>query len=170
MKRARGFSNYFIHYYTLYGNGVNRKTLKGYSEFREVTTAIWKTVRDHYVHNEGGVYIDNIGYLCHVIRPESKEGNAVRLSARMKRRKKRGGFSYRHVSIPIEKTRSAYRQKYAVFEPLPVVEMESDEQLLSGERYRFLYREVKEFARKSMRFRAKRIYNKKDLSCLSTTL
>lgn len=169
MKIARIFTNYFWHYYTLFGNGKGRSVMASYSDFKKVIEAIWKTVRHRYIYNEGGVYIDNIGYLCHIIRPESKPGNSIRISVRNKKRKKKGGYNYRHISIPVGRSRKSVLSKYIFLEPLKSIKEESEAVLLAGYRYRFLYREVIEHLRKVHTFRIKRIYNE-DLKCKSRIL
>ena len=42
------------------------------NDILECQSLIWKVIRDRYLEDEGGVYINNIGYLCHKINPNRK--------------------------------------------------------------------------------------------------
>ena len=79
-------------------NGKRRKhTIVEKNDILECQSLIWKVIRDKYLDNEGGVYINNIGYLCHKINPNRKI-YLNKLTGTINRRGT-GGYSYVHTCI-----------------------------------------------------------------------
>ena len=79
-------------------NGKRRKhTIVDKNDILECQSLIWKVIRDRYLEDEGGVYINNIGYLCHKINPNRKI-YLNKLTGTINRRGT-GGYSYVHTCM-----------------------------------------------------------------------
>ena len=105
------------------------------NELAKCQSMIWKAVRRHYLEDEGGVYIHNLGYLCHFIRCWQKF-YVNNLSRRIQRRET-NGYSYLHFCydfFPINQFFHLYLDKKLIEESMKKME--------SGTKYKFLYREV----------------------------
>ena len=65
-KSFKILDQYFLRFYRsiMSKNGKRRKhTIVDKNDILECQSLIWKVIRDKYLDNEGGVYINNIGYL-----------------------------------------------------------------------------------------------------------
>ena len=131
---------------------------------RNILVVIWKTIAEHYIRNEGGVYLDNIGYLCHIIRPEKKFSIRGKLS---KKRVMAGGYGYRHVCLQMEMTRLGRMRHYVSVDISGFMKKQCDAFILKGYKYKFLYRESLEWNRRRHINKPKRFY---ELRCASKTL
>ncbi len=72
MKRTSIQSPYFAAYYHRLmkrKNGFKKGMIRDRGEILRLLSIIWKTVSEHYVEADAGVYVDNVGYLCHVLIP-----------------------------------------------------------------------------------------------------
>ena len=72
MKRTSIQSPYFAAYYHRLmkrKNGFKKGMIRDRGEVLRLLSIIWKTVSEHYVEADAGVYVDNVGYLCHVLIP-----------------------------------------------------------------------------------------------------
>lgn len=129
---------YFLRFYRsiMSKNGKRRKhTIVDKNDILECQSLIWKVIRDRYLEDEGGVYINNIGYLCHKINPNRKI-YLNKLTGTINRRGT-GGYSYVHTCIDFMP-----RNKYFHLYISPALNRECRLAMESGRRYKFLYREV----------------------------
>lgn len=162
MKHTTISSSYFVSYYRRLMRNKRRKdghkrgTLSNCTECLALLSLIWETVAEHYLQNEGGVYIDNIGYLCHMLIPNQRFG--IDPITKDIRRINTNGYRYNHTVLDFgdpkrffHLTLSDYLQKKA-----KIV-------MNDGERYRFLYNEVqaKRYAIKD--FHVKNVFNPEEL-------
>lgn len=112
-------------------NGKRRKhTIVDKNDILECQSLIWKVIRDKYLDNEGGVYINNIGYLCHKINPNRKI-YLNKLTGTINRRGT-GGYSYVHTCIDFMP-----RNKYFHLYISPALNKECRLAMESGRRYKF---------------------------------
>lgn len=107
------------------------------SEVMKIQHELWKTVREHYIENEGGVYISNLGYLCHIMRPKRKlfanhiSNTIIRMQT--------NGYLFRHVCLDF----SPKLQYFHLYKSIiKTVKHECNKRLKKGKRYKFLYNEV----------------------------
>lgn len=105
---------------------------------KEITrchSMIWMKVKEHFMEDEGGVYIDNIGYLCHMINRTRN----IYLTPFKKRlvNRETNGYLYDHVCYDFHPRNQYYH--LAFFNP--IVER-CKAMMKEGLRYKFLYREV----------------------------
>lgn len=92
-------------------NGKRRKhTIVEKNDILECQSLIWKVIRDKYLDNEGGVYINNIGYLCHKINPNRKI-YLNKLTGTINRRGT-GGYSYVHTCIEFYASEQVFPSLY----------------------------------------------------------
>lgn len=137
MKGTTVSSKYFAFYYHRVMRGDRKKPKKGMiidpKEILNIQNEIWKTVADHYINNDGGVYIDHIGYLCHIIVPRQ----SYVASKYFVRRQSTNGYRYKHIGLEIEKERRYYH-----LIPHPYLVLKCKKEMIKGKRYRFLYNEV----------------------------
>ena len=99
-KSFKILDQYFLRFYRsiMSKNGKRRKhTIVDKNDILECQSLIWKVIRDRYLEDEGGVYINNIGYLCHKINPNRKI-YLNKLTGTINRRGT-GGYSYVHTCI-----------------------------------------------------------------------
>lgn len=137
-KSFKILDQYFLRFYRsiMSKNGKRRKhTIVDKNDILECQSLIWKVIRDKYLDNEGGVYINNIGYLCHKINPNRKI-YLNKLTGTINRRGT-GGYSYVHTCIDFMP-----RNKYFHLYISPALNKECRLAMKSGRRYKFLYREV----------------------------
>lgn len=112
-----------------------RHVISDRRDIMQCHSLIWKTIRDHYLENEGGVYINNIGYLCHVIRPvRTLYINPVTKDIN---RKGTDGYKYSHECMDFMP-----KNKFFHLVLQPALKKKSRNLMNSGRRYKFLYREV----------------------------
>lgn len=136
----------------------NRRALSDRDEILKIQALIWETVVEHYIENEGGVYIDNFGYLCHIIRPKKKFiiFRAKNEVARMKT----DGYKYDHMVFDFMPV-----NKYFHVCVLPFLQKKCKMIMNKGRRYKFLYKEV---CNKRHLFKGRnlpRVYKKEELRC-----
>ena len=88
----------FAHFFRL----VMKKSKKRYKrrvrarqDILQIQSALWMAVRDAYLDNEAGVYIEGLGYLCHVIRPE-RRFISYKLNSGGIIRRMTDGYEYKH--------------------------------------------------------------------------
>lgn len=138
IKSFKILDQYFLRFYRsiMSKNGKRRKhTIVDKNDILECQSLIWKVIRDKYLDNEGGVYINNIGYLCHKINPNRKI-YLNKLTGTINRRGT-GGYSYVHTCIDFMP-----RNRYFHLYISPALNKECRLVMESGRRYKFLYREV----------------------------
>lgn len=162
MKRSRIKTSYFIPYYRVFA--VERCRISDPVMVRRVVDLLWRTIKKHYVENEGGVYLDNIGYLCHIIKPERK---FVLRNSVSKNRVMTGGYGYRHVCLQMEKTVLGRMRYYASVDLLKSLKRLCDRNNARGNKYKFFYREILEWNKGRHINKPKRFYNVKCWSKIS---
>ena len=143
----------------------------GRKEWRVAHKALWMTIRKHYIENEAGVYINHIGYLCHIMGPR------VNFRINLKNRKELEGRIWHHVCIDAyptslnsmlseENTRFVSTQPpeappFHFYFKNSVIQACRDEMVKNGKRYRFLYKEVfSQYLGKKNTFRLKEVVEK----------
>lgn len=86
-------------YHQLMGNMKysKKRLIKDRMEVLRCLSIILKTIAEKYINNEGGVFISNFGYLCHIMKPERK----IFINGLTKEvaRKSTGGYMYRHLCL-----------------------------------------------------------------------
>ncbi len=138
MESVKIATTYFIPFYRSImarRRSRHRHVISDARDIIECQSLIWKTVADHYLENEGGVYINNIGYLCHVICPvRSLSINRVTGDIN---RKGTDGYKYTHCCVDF-----LPRNKFFHLVVQDALKRKSRELMNAGRRYKFLYREV----------------------------
>lgn len=150
-------SNYFYTFYRAYMISKKLPYLQDRELVKKVHSEVWKTVLDHYINNEGGVYLDNLGYLCHMITPVQK----FTFNKKSKRvtREETNGYYYRHICMGVRKNRSNYH--HLIFSPILIKKLR--ELMRKGKRYRFLYREVQAKTYRKRGWKIKHLFDDKSL-------
>lgn len=150
-------SNYF---YTFYREWCRRRRWIGIKDRKEamaLRVIVWHTILEHYLENEGGVYLENLGYLCHMIIPNQSVGNKI---CTLNGKAYRNGYRYRHVCLEIRRNRA----HYFYLDLSKATMQKSREAMRRGRRYRFLYREVLASLYTNKSWRPSIIYEDKFLS------
>lgn len=151
-------------FYTFYRDHIKSKrrskknSIKGRQKVLDLQATIWETVAEHYLENQAGVYIDNIGYLCHMIKPErdlsiSPFVNEIKYI-------NSNGYKYRHLALEL----SDKKRYFHLFLNTNLIG-KSKAKIAKRTRYRFLYNEVmaKKHAIKDKIIR--KVYDKSKLKC-----
>lgn len=143
MKNEREISISTCHFVSFYHKIMRRNEIlkkRSISSRRKVLRAlslILETISDRYLLNEGGVYLRNIGYLCHIMNPVRKRrlsnvtGDMVR--------KHTDGYLYRHVCLDFsEKGRYYHLYNFKTVDDRIKMYMKTN-----NKTYKFLYRIVR---------------------------
>lgn len=131
------FISFYYHIMARYRVGI-KKTVFDVKDLRKIQSEIFKTIREHYVNNDGGVYINNLGYFCHMMVPESRM--AITPFNKTIRYEHTNGYMFKHLVLDDRKGTGKY---YSIFsDVLALVKKESNTKIKNGKRYKFLYREV----------------------------
>lgn len=109
---------------------------------------ILETIYDRYVLNEGGVYLRNIGYLCHIMNPVRKR--RLNLKTGDMYRKFTDGYLYKHICLDFNE-----KGRYYHLFPFPTLNVEIRLYMRSNNKtYKFLYRIIRsEMNRKKFKVR-----------------
>lgn len=138
MKTTTISSYYFVSFYHKQmrrKNGMKKGTISDRDEVLSLLSIIWQTVAEHYLNNDGGVYVEHIGYLCHMMIPGRKfyvskmTGDVCRMGT--------NGIKYNHTCLDFGDTK-----RYFHLELSGYLKSKSKEKMRSGKKYRFLYNEV----------------------------
>lgn len=158
MKKTSIATNYFYSFYkrTMASRRIKKgRMISDRSKLLKLQSIIWKTVAEHYIENEGGVYLDNFGYLCHIINP--KKNFSINHLIGEVRNIHTGGYKYRHTALDFPFFRRYYH-----------LEIENSVKRKSRDRkYKFLYREVLAKRHIEKDFRIFKIFKKGELLCRS---
>lgn len=99
---------------------------------------IWDVIAKSYMRNDGGVYIDNVGYFCHLVNPKRmyrvtrwKDGTVAMT------RQGRDGYNYIHSCYDFKPNNTYFRIELSAR-----LKIYCDMYMNKGKRYKFLYREV----------------------------
>lgn len=71
-KRTRLLDYGFVSFYNKRNNIPLKDKIESQSELTEVARKIWEISAKKLLENEGGVVLDNFGYLCHWMSPKKK--------------------------------------------------------------------------------------------------
>lgn len=115
------------------------RRIKSRNEVNKIHSTVWKVISDLYKETKGGVYIDNFGYLCHMVTPERKwayhkNGDLIRT--------KTNGHRYRHLLIDFEG-----KQYYHLHNNLTQLLIKELNVLVPKKRYSFMIKEIKSYRR-----------------------
>lgn len=133
MKRTSICNNYFVSFYKrmMKRKQVGKKRIiSDRYKVKKLQNIIWETVLEHYIQNEGGVYIDNFGYLCHIINPKRNFGINHLIGEVMNIHT--NGHRYRHVVLDFSP-----KSQYYHIDLSTLTKRKS-----RNKKYKFLYREV----------------------------
>ena len=109
MKRTSIQSPYFAAYYHRLmkrKNGFKKGMIRDRGEVLRLLSIIWKTVSEHYVEADAGVYVDNVGYLCHVLIPGQRF--TVRRDLDIVSRLGTNGYLYNHLAMDFADSKRYY--------------------------------------------------------------
>ena len=159
MKRTSIQSPYFAAYY--HGlmkrkNGFKKGMIRDRGEVLRLLSIIWKTVSEHYVEADAGVYVDNVGYLCHVLIPGQRF--AVRRDLDIVSRLGTNGYLYNHLAMDF-----ADSKRYYHFVIQDSLKKKLRVKMNKGRRYRFMYNEILAKRRVFKDFQIKRVFEDKEL-------
>lgn len=139
MKRTTIQSDFFVAYYHhIYKRkgGYKKGTISNYDEVLKLLSTIWETVYEHYMETDGGVYIDNIGYLCHPIIPAEQKFIVTKTFDNVIR-EETNGRAYRHTVLDFAEPKRFYHLVLQEYNRKKAVAL-----MNKGKRYRFMYNEV----------------------------
>ena len=159
MKRTSIQSPYFAAYYHRLmkrKNGFKKGMIRDRGEVLRLLSIIWKTVSEHYVEADAGVYVDNVGYLCHVLIPGQRF--TVRRDLDIVSRLGTNGYLYNHLVMDF-----ADSKRYYHFVIQDSLKKKLRVKMNKGRRYRFMYNEILAKRRVFKDFQIKRVFEDKDL-------
>lgn len=123
-------------YYKFYTIGIykaKQRCLPRILSVSKILTTLFRVIRDHYIQNEGGVYLRCLGYFCTVIDPHrrdvAKKNNAFLIPT--------NGYRYRSLVLPD-------MTECFVIKLHTSLVLQKKKALGEGLRYKFLHREVRE--------------------------
>lgn len=159
MKRTSIQSPYFAAYYHRLmkrKNGFKKGMIRDRGEVLRLLSIIWKTVSEHYVEADAGVYVDNVGYLCHVLIPGQRF--TVRRDLDIVSRLGTNGYLYNHLAMDF-----ADSKRYYHFVIQDSLKKKLRVKMNKGRRYRFMYNEILAKRRVFKDFQIKRVFEDKEL-------
>lgn len=154
---------YFVTYYKDYARHKKHSVLEDRVAVSRILCELWKTVGDHFLTNEGGVYLDNIGYICHVIRPRKRYGSFNNGIAD----NNADGNNYDSTVMPMRYFNRRWNFTVEVSEALRTA---SSNAVKEGYRYRFLYKELKSLLPGRRGWKILKKWNKNFEKCLLESL
>lgn len=111
-------------------------------------SAIWRAIANNYLSNDGGVFIDHVGYLCHMIKPTRAKHQGP---FKPKRPRKADGYKYYHFCLNLSDEHA-----YFTIDLLDSLREAIEDYVERGKRYKFMYREVdserRTFGKRQLRF------------------
>lgn len=132
-----------------------KREIKSTEDINKIHKMIWETIRDMYERSEGGVYIENIGYFCHVIKLSRKWGMNNLTNTPIK--PSTNGYPYRHVVLEME----GKRRYYHIFRSiLPTLKKKLDK-MAGHKRYKLRINEVISYNNCKDKKNIVSLYNKK---------
>ena len=150
---------YFATFYKDYAKHKKHSVLKDRKAIGDIAFKLWETVGDHFLTNEGGVYLDNIGYICHVIRTKK----TYKFFNNIVADDNADGNSYDSVVMPMRYFNRRWNFSVEISEAL---RKRSSEAVRDGYRYRFLYKELKSLLPGRRGWKILKKWNKKFEKCL----
>ena len=105
---------------------------------------------------DAGVYVDNVGYLCHVLIPGQRF--AVRRDLDIVSRLGTNGYLYNHLAMDF-----ADSKRYYHFVIQDSLKKKLRVKMNKGRRYRFMYNEILAKRRVFKDFQIKRVFEDKEL-------
>ncbi len=144
-------THHFVSFYhkIMQRNEVFKKrSISSRKRVLKALSLILETIYDRYVLNEGGVYLRNIGYLCHIMNPVRKR--RLNLKTGDMYRKFTDGYLYKHICLDFNE-----KGRYYHLFPFPTLNVEIRLYMRSNNKtYKFLYRIIRsEMNRKKFKVR-----------------
>lgn len=139
----RSIADKFCHTFYRILISKNRDSLRcsvNRDEYREIQRELFRTIADEYVNNDSGVFISNLGYLCHIIKPERKVSISKNTGGIL--RSATNGYLYRHVCLDFFPRGQFYHLSTNLSSTLKV---RCKARSRKGFVYKFNFREVKSF-------------------------
>ena len=142
VKRVLMSSQDFPAFYRFFMKNSRRgrkRIIKKNADILYLQSVIWKTIVEHYLNNIGGVYIDNLGYLCHRIVP--RQSFPITRNKRIVAKIETNGYVYRHECLDflwMKRDKKIYYHLHLS----KILKKKSNELMKKGVKYKFLYREV----------------------------
>ena len=134
------------YYYNIYS--PKRRNLikqKDREDIYKIQSMIWKTIREHYINNEAGLYLQNIGHLCHIVHPKIKFTHAT------VNRNALGGRKYFHICLD-----GFPKDRYCQIVFNKSLKGDIREAMVdNGKRYKFLFDEIEAHKKNLKRWRLK---------------
>lgn len=133
---------FFQYYKKLYKHRKQNKenTIRTRTELLEVNSAIWNAIREDYIDNEGGVFINGMGYFCHVIAPNYRF-RISNLTGKLMY-PNTGGYRYRHTmlnDLPKSQSKVFFHMMHDMKKS---VQNKCKELMNKGRRYKFCFNEI----------------------------
>lgn len=150
MKATTVKSREFAHYYHKMMSLKKRskeRMIRDRMEVLKIEGAIMDAIQDHFINNEGGVYIEGIGMFAHITR----QGRRFRrfYVTDTVAFEKSGGYAYRNAVIDF----TARKRPYQYFMLASRLSEAANDFVRKGFRYLFPYREVMEKRRVTKRMK-----------------
>lgn len=150
---------YFVTFYKDYVKYKRHSVITDRKDVANILCELWKTVGDHFLTNEGGVYLDNIGYICHVIHTKKRykyfDNEVMENNS--------DGNRYDCAIIPF---RYFNRRWNFSVEVSMALRQSSHKIVKDGYRYRFLYKELKSLLPGRRGWKILKKWNKNFEKCL----
>lgn len=134
---------------------TQKRQIKSTTDLNKMHRDIWDAVRILYEESEGGVYINNFGYFCHVIKPHRKWKISGLTKAPIKA--STNGYPFRHVLLEV-----GYKNRYYhVFRSISTRLRKRLDKLISEKRYKLRLNEVISYKNCTKRKNIVSLYKKK---------
>lgn len=131
-------------------NGYKKGTIKHGKDILKIQSELWREVAEQYLNNNDGVYLEHIGYLCHVLF-DTKPKYIVRKNVRASSNTEEGyefypdvrlmgtnGYRYTHTVLDFADTKRFFHLVLSDY-----LKSKARKLMGKGKRYRFAYNEVK---------------------------
>lgn len=132
-----------------------KRKIKSKRDLNLIHSAIWSTITRLYEESEGGVYIENVGYFCHVIKTHRKW--VVNPLTDAPTRPRTNGYPYRHVVLDMGKQRRCYH----IFRSIQTHLRKKLGRLSPEKRYKLRFNEVVSYINCTKKRKVVSLYKKK---------
>lgn len=143
MRNKREISISTYHFVSFYHKIMQRneilkkRSIPSRTKVLKALSLVLETISDRYIANEGGVYLRNIGYLCHIMSPVRRR-RVNPLTGDMYR-KHTDGYLYKHVCLDFSEG-----GRYYHLYNFPTLDAKIKEYMRKNNKtYKFLYRIVR---------------------------
>ena len=137
-KTAKATTTSFYRYYRIYTKGAykaRRRVMGSPSNVSKIISLFLKLVREHYLYDEGGVYLKKLGYFCTMICPKRSRRMEIVKGNNWTDRTSTNGYYYKHLVLPVK------GESY-VFTLYDRLARQKRRLMRQGVRYKFLHREL----------------------------